>query len=162
MTRAFVMVLLCAASTLASAHAETFVIEADKAGHEATIKIPAGAVTQLSADRAETLDGYAGPQIEAMRLSGDVLIGIAGRSSPIQIKADSVVVELTADSAPGQQRRGRADAASNKIVHTRPTSGPNESQVFVGNVVFDLQTASGPMQIKADRVEHQLDSGPGV
>jgi hypothetical protein len=134
--------------------ADTFVIEADKAGHEATIKIPAGAVTRLSADRAESLDGYAGSQIEAMRLSGDVLIGIAGSRQPIEIKADSVVLELTADSAPGAAKHNRADSASHNRLR--------DSQVFVGNVVFDLQTASGPVEIKADRIEHQLTSKPGV
>jgi len=154
MLRAFFISLLSTAATLSPAMADTFVIEADKAGHEATIKIPAGAVTRLSADRAESLDGYAGSQIEAMRLSGDVLIGIAGSRQPIEIKADSVVLELTADSAPGAAQHNRADSASHNRLR--------DSQVFVGNVVFDLQTASGPVEIKADRIEHQLTSKPGV
>jgi hypothetical protein len=37
-------------------------------------------------------------------------------------------------------------------------SNSESGQVFVGNVVFDLQTNSGPMEIKADRVEHQLNT----
>jgi len=139
---------------LSPAMAETFVIEADKAGHEATIKIPAGAVTRLSADRAESLEGYAGSQIEAMRLSGDVLIGIAGSQQPIEIKADSVVLELTADSPPIAPKHNRADSASHNRLR--------DTQVFVGNVVFDLQTASGLVEIKADRLEHQLTREPGV
>lgn len=154
MLRAVFISLLCTAATLSPAMADTFVIEAGKAGHEATIKIPAGAVTRLSADRAESLEGYAGSQIEAMRLSGDVLIGIAGSRQPIEIKADSVVLELTADSAPGASEHNRADSASlNRL---------RDSQVFVGNVVFALQTASGPVEIKADRIEHQLTNKPGV
>jgi hypothetical protein len=154
MLRPFFITLLCTTAMLSPAMAETFVIEADKAGHEATIKIPAGAVIRLSADRAESLEGYAGSQIEAMRLSGDVLIGIAGSRQPIEIKADSVVLELTADSAPIAPKHSRADSASHNRLR--------DSQVFVGNVVFDLQTASGLVEIKADRVEHQLTSEPGV
>jgi hypothetical protein len=154
MLRAFFISLMSTAAAVSPAMADTFVIEADKGGHEATIKIPVGAVTRLSADRAESLEGYAGSQIEAMRLSGDVLIGIAGSRQPIEIKADNVVLELTADSAPGAAKHNRADSAS----HSRL----RDSQVFVGNVVFDLQTASGPVEIKADRIEHQLTSKPGV
>ncbi len=154
MFRTIFISVLCTTATLSPAMAETFVIEADKAGHEATIKIPAGAVTRLSAERAESLEDYAGSQIEAMRLSGDVLIGIAGSRQPIEIKADSVVLELTADSASAAPTHNRADSASRNRLR--------DSQVFVGNVVFDLQTASGPVEIKADRVEHQLTSDPGV
>jgi len=155
--------LLCAASSLSAVHAETFLIEAAKAGHESTITIPAGAVKKLSADRAETLDSYAGASVEAMRLSGDVAISIVGSTQPIEIKADHVVVELTADSAPGGVDRGHSDVASTKVL--RPTSksaGGEDSQVFVGNVVFDLQTSSGPVQIKADKVEHQAGNEPGA
>jgi len=163
MFKALVSCSLCAALWLPAAHAETFVIEADRAGHEATIRIPAGAVTQLSAKSAEWLDGYAGTQVEAMRLSGDVLIGIAGSTQPIQIKADRLVLELTADSVPGRISRGRADAAVNQLVRsTSHAAGAEDSQVFVGNVVFDLQSSSGPVEIKADKVEHQLRSEPGV
>jgi nicotinamide mononucleotide (NMN) deamidase PncC len=143
MHRPFFMGLLCVATALPPAMAETFVIEADKAGHEATIKIPAGAVTRLSADRAESLEGYAGSQIEAMRLSGDVLIGIAGSRQPIEINSAAIAA-----------KHSRADSASHNRLR--------DSQVLVGNVVFDLQTASGPVEIKADRIEHQLTSKPGV
>jgi hypothetical protein len=164
MKKALGLAVLMVGGALTGAHADTFVIEADKAGHEATIVIPAGAVTQLSADRAEPLEGYAGSQIEAMRLSGDVSIGIAGRSQPIEIKADTVVVELTADAAPGPEKRDRTDSAANKVLRSTSTatSFGDHFQLFVGNVVFDLQTASGPMEIKADRVQHQLTSRPGV
>jgi hypothetical protein len=157
MVKAVGIYLLCAASTVSAASAETFVIEGNTSGHEATVKIPVGAVTKLSANFAESLVGYADPQIEAMRLSGDVLISIAGSKQPIQIKADNVVLELTADAVPGHAKLTRADAATNKLLRsTALTSGQDDSQVFVGNVVFDLQTSSGPMEIKADRVEHQL------
>jgi lipopolysaccharide export system protein LptA len=162
MVKAFGFFLLCAASVLSAAHAETFVIESDKSGHEATIKIPVGAVTKLSANFAQSLAGYA-PQIEAMRLSGDVLISIAGSEQPIQIKADKLVLELTADSAPDPLKTSRADAAANKRLRSTTTpAGDDDSQVFVGNVVFNLQTPSGPMEIKADRVEHRLGTEAGV
>ncbi len=163
MKQALPWCLLCLGATLSSAEAETFVIQEETAGHEATITIPAGAVTKLSADRAEPLVGYAGSEIEAMRLSGDVLIGIAGRSEPIEIKADDLVVELTADSAPGP-RRVRAGSAANKVLRSSSTASlfGEHYQLFVGNVVFDLQTASGPMEIKADRVQHQLPGQPGA
>ena len=163
MLKAIGLSLLCAASAIPAVHAETFVIEGDKAGHEATIKIPVGAVTKLSANFAESLVGFADPQIEAMRLSGDVLISIAGSKQPIEIKADEILLELTADSAPNARTSSRASAASNQVLRSTTTpAGVGDSQVFVGNVVFDLQTASGPMEIKADRVEHQLDTEAGA
>jgi lipopolysaccharide export system protein LptA len=158
--------LLFVASTVSAASAETFVIEADAAGHEATVKIPVGAVTKMSANSAQTLVGYADPQIEAMRLSGDVLISIAGSTQPIEIRADQVVVELTADSTPDESKDTRANAAPNKLLRftgrSTVLSGSGDSQVFVGNVVFDLQTSSGPMEIKADKVEHQLTTEAGA
>jgi hypothetical protein len=163
MIKAVGISLLCIASTVSTAYAETFVIEAAKSGHEATIKIPVGAVTKLSANFAESLDGYGGSQGETMRLRGDVKISIAGSEQPIEIKADTVLLELTADSVPGLESSRRAEAATHKLIRSTGSSSsvalPGEeqdSQVFVGNVVFDLQTSSGPMEIKADRVEHQL------
>jgi hypothetical protein len=154
--------LLCIASAM-SAHAETFVIQADNAGAEATIKIPVGAVTKLSADSCVTVANYGDSQVEAMRLSGDVLISIAGREQPIEIKADKVLLELTADFAPSTAKPSRAEAAETKLLRSSNTlAGDDGSQIFVGNVVFDLQTASGPMEIKAGRVEHQLRTEAGV
>jgi len=157
------LILLCVASSVATtAQAETFVIQGEKDGHEAVVKIPVSAVTKLSANFAESLTGltgYKGSPVESMRLTGDVLINIAGRDQPIEIKADSVVLELTADFAPEHVRSGRAAAATNKLLRSGSMFSNGESgQVFVGNVVFDLQTNSGPMEIKADRVEHQLTS----
>jgi hypothetical protein len=156
--------LWCAASIVpAAAHAETFVIEADKSGHEATVVIPVGAVTKLSANFAESLVGYADSRFESMRLSGDVLISIAGSSQPIQIKADKIVLELTPDSLQDRPNASRFSAAANKLLRsTTSLRGGDGSQVFLGNVVFDLQTSSGPMQIKADRVEHQVTSEAGA
>jgi hypothetical protein len=155
------MIVLCAASCIAAtAQAETFVIGGEKDGHEAVVKIPVSAVTKLSANFAESLTGltsYSDAPVESMRLTGDVLINIAGSDQPIEIKADSVVLELTADFAPEHVRSGRAAAATNKLLRSGSLFSNGESgQVFVGNVVFDLQTNSGPMEIKADRVEHQL------
>ena len=157
------LILLCVASSVATtAQAETFVIQGEKDGHEAVVKIPVSAVTKLSANFAESLTGltsYTDSPVESMRLSGDVLINIAGSDQPIEIKADSVVLELTADFAPEHVRSGRAAAATNKLLRSGSMFSNGESgQVFVGNVVFDLQTNSGPMEIKADRVEHQLNS----
>jgi hypothetical protein len=153
------MIVLCAAScSAAAAQAETFVIQGEKDGHEAVVKIPVSAVTKLSADFAESLTGLTGltdSPVESMRLTGDVLINIAGSDQPIEIKADSVVLELTADFAPEHLKSGRA-AAANKWLRSGSLFSNGESgQVFVGNVVCDLQTTSGPMEIKADRVEHQ-------
>jgi hypothetical protein len=154
------MGLLCAASGISAAQAETFVIQGEKPGHEATVKIPVGAITRLSANFAQSLVGYADPQFEAMRLTGDVVISIAGSTQPIQIKADSVVLELTPDTVQGPAKISRSDAAANKLLRSTVTlPGDGDSQVFVGNVVFNLQTSAGPMEIKADRVEHQLTPG---
>ena len=156
--------ILCAASCLsaAAAQAETFVLQGEKDGHEAVVKIPVSAVTKLSANFAESLTGltsYSDSPVESMRLTGDVLINIAGSDQPIEIKADSVVLELTADFTPGPVRSGRAASAATKLLRSGSLFSNGESgQVFVGNVVFDLQTNSGPMEIKADRVEHQLNS----
>lgn len=149
-------VLFCTAITASAAPAETFVIESAASGHEATVKIPAGAVATLSANSAELLVDYANTRVEAMRLRGDVSISITGSDQLIQIKAESLVLELLPDQAvlhPGR----RADAAANNLMRsTTRLRGSDGSHVFVGNVVFDLQTPSGPMQIRADRVEHQL------
>jgi hypothetical protein len=157
------MIVLCAASSGAvAAQAETFVLQGEKDGHESVVKIPVSAVTKLSANFAESLTGltsYSDSPVESMRLSGDVLINIAGSDQTIEIKADSVVLELTADFAPQHVKSGRAAAAANKLLRSGSLFSNGESgQVFVGNVVFDLQTNSGPMEIKADRVEHQLSS----
>jgi hypothetical protein len=155
--------LWCAVSLAPVVHAETFVIPADKSGHEATVKIPAGAITQLSANSAESLVGYADPGFESMRLRGDVLISIAGSAQPIRIKADEIVLELTPDSVRDRPKGGRHDAAVNGLLRsTTSMPGDDGTQVFVGNVVFDLQTAVGPVEIKAERVEHQPAAEAGA
>jgi hypothetical protein len=146
--------LLCVAAGAASA--ETFVIQAVDSGREATIRIPVGAVAKLSANSCESLVGYGDPQFESMRLSGDVLISIAGSERPIQIKADKIVLELTADSLPGAKPLGRGDALGDEPSSSTVLTGANNSRVFLGNVVFNLETRSGPVEIKADRVEHQV------
>jgi hypothetical protein len=168
--------LLCIAA--GAVRAETFLIQGDDSGREAIIKVPIGAVAKLSANSCESLVGYGDPQFESMRLSGDVLISIAGSEQPIQIKADKIVLELTADSLPEAkklgvatklaegQKRGEANKPGGDGLSAMPASsstvliGANNSRVFLGNVVFNLQTSSGPVQIKADRVEHQL-TNPG-
>lgn len=132
---------------------ETFFIPATFSGPEATIKIPVGAVSSFSASNAEALTNYAGPEIEAMRLSGDVRIDVVGTGEPIQIKADRVVLELTADDA--VQRKGSMPLTGSRQLHSsRVIEEGDATQTFVGDVVFTLQTSSGALQIRADRMEH--------
>jgi lipopolysaccharide export system protein LptA len=160
MFKASAIATLCVASLLSVANAETLVIHADNSGREATVKIPVGAVRKLSANSAQSLEGYADPQSETMRLSGDVLISIAGAEQPIQIRADTMVLELTPDAAP-QRIAGKAPAAIGRL-SSKVMNVEDGTQIFVGNVIFDLQTSSGPMQIRADRVEEQSGSEPGA
>jgi hypothetical protein len=132
---------------------ETFFIPATFSGPEATIKIPVGAVSSFSASNAEALTNYAGPEIEAMRLSGDVRIDVIGTGEPIEIKADRVVLELTADDA--VQRKGSLPLTGSRQLHSsRIIEDGDATQTFVGDVVFTLQTSSGALQIRADRMEH--------
>ncbi len=132
---------------------ETFFIPATFSGSEATIKIPVGAVSSFSASNAEALTNYAGPEIEAMRLSGDVRIDVIGTGEPIEIKADRVVLELTADDA--VQRKGSLPLTGSRQLHSsRIIEDGDATQTFVGDVVFTLQTSSGALQIRADRMEH--------
>ncbi len=151
--------ILLWASAVSAAHADTFVIQADSPGHEATVRIPVGAITQLSADSAESVAGNADPTIESMRLTGDVAISIAGSTQPIHIIASRLVLELTADSPPQPEAKNRTTAAKPPLRSTAVLRGDDDSQIFVGNVVFDVQTAVGPMEIKADRVEHRVTAG---
>jgi len=153
-----IAILLWAGAAISAARADTFVIQADGPGHEATVRIPVGAITQLSADSAESLAGNADPKIESMRLTGDVAISIAGCTQPIHIKANRLVLELTADSPPDPEAKSRTAAAKPPLHSTAVLRGDDDSQIFVGNVVFDVQTAAGPMEIKADRVEHRVTS----
>ena len=147
--------VLCVASAMAAgtSEPETFFIPATFSGPEATIKIPVGAVSSFSASNAEALTNYAGPEIEAMRLSGDVRIDVIGTGEPIQIKADRVVLELTADDA--AQRKGSLPLTGSRQLHSsRVIEDGDATQTFVGDVVFTLQTSSGALQIRADRMEH--------
>jgi hypothetical protein len=159
MNKMFLSFLAAGICSISAARADTFVIEAEGSAHEATVKIPVSAVTKLSANFAESLVGYADPQIEAMRLSGDVLISVAGSQQPIQIKADKILLELTADRDAGPGKGGRSNAEGAKAL---PPSGTPPSQIVVSNGVYDLQTLFGPMQIKADRVEHRATVEAGA
>jgi hypothetical protein len=157
--------VLCAAATASQAQPqlETFVIQAGGSGREATIKIPVGAVAAFSANAAEALVGYADPKVEAMRLSGDVRINVMGTSQPIQIKADNVVLELTADEIPPTARSTPLASRQSEQLHSREIIvGGDDTQTFVGNVVFTVQTPAGAMQIKADRVEYKVGRAAGV
>lgn len=150
--------LLCAASTVVAAgqiQPETFVIQGGQSGREATITIPVGAVTTFSANAAEALVSYSDPKVEAMRLSGDVLINVVGATRPIQITADHVVLELTADDRPLKGASSYLPThAIRRLESSAVIPGDNHSQTFVGDVVFTLETPAGLMQIKADRIEH--------
>jgi len=158
-------IFLCVASTVAAAQMqpETFVIQAGQSGREATIKIPVGAVAAFSANAAEALVAYAGPEVEAMRLSGDVLINVVGASQPIQIKADDVVLELTADETPA---RAKLDWLLRRPTHRMQSTeiivDGDDTRTFVGNVVFTVQTSAGAMQIKAGRVKHKVGAAAGA
>jgi len=131
---------------------ETFVVHAGQGGETAIITIPVGAVFEFSANRAEALVDYADPQVEAMRLSGDVLIRVKGASRPIRIEADRVVLELAADQAPDSAHSARPIGAlrSSEIIRDG-----RDSQTFVGNVSFTVPTTAGTMRIRADRVEYR-------
>jgi hypothetical protein len=145
------LLLLCAALISTSAHAATFVIKADPWGHEAIITVPMGAVTNLSSNTAQTLTGYSNPEVEAMRLSGNVRIMVQGAKEPIQIKADRVLLELIPDVA--------TDRRKSVLYSTTVIDGGDNTQIFAGNVLFKIDTLSGPLQIKADRVTYRADSG---
>jgi hypothetical protein len=156
--------LLCAASTVATAQvqSEIFVIQASPSGREPTIKIPVGAVSTFSANAAEALVGYADPQVEAMRLSGDVRITVRGFSQPIEIKADHVLLELTADETPFQVASWQSTGPAHQLRSTEIIVDGDDSQTFVGHVVFTVQTSAGAMQITADRVERKLAPATGA
>jgi hypothetical protein len=157
--------LIVAGSTAASAgaggaHVETFVIPASQDGHEATIKIPVGAITTFSATAAEALVNYRDPDVEAMRLRGNVLINVISKRQSIEIKAQSVVLELTADESTGWTawlhpssywRRHSAEF----------TEDADDIQTFVGNVYFSVPTSFGAMKITADRLEHSVEPTAG-
>jgi hypothetical protein len=134
--------------------AETFVIQAGGDGREATVKIPVGAVSAFSANSAVALTNYADPQVEAMRLSGNVRIHVIGTPVPIQIRADHVVLELTADEAPAHPESGNPHAyPGHRVQSTQVIVDDSQTQTFVGHVVFTEQTLSGALEIKADRLE---------
>jgi lipopolysaccharide export system protein LptA len=155
-TALFLICAACAAQA-GGIQPETFVIHASRSGREATIKIPVGAVSAFSANNAEALPDSTGPQSETMRLSGNVRIDVVGTPAPLQIKADSVVLELTADEAP--VKAGSAPLSRQpmrQLSSAQVIVEDDETQAFVGNVVFTVQTSSGAMQIKADRVERVI------
>jgi hypothetical protein len=134
--------------------AETFVIQASSDGREATVKIPVGAVSAFSANNAVALTDYADPQVEAMRLSGDVRIHVIGTPVPIQIRADHVVLELTADQTPARSDGGNPRAhPGHRVQSAQVIVADPQTQTFVGHVVFTEQTPSGALEIKADRLE---------
>ena len=143
--------------------AETFVIQASGDGREATVKIPVGAVSAFSADSAVALTDYADPQVEAMRLSGDVLIHVIGTPVPIQIRADHVVLELTADEAPAHPDGASLRAhPGQRVQSAHVIVDDSQTQTFVGHVVLTEQTHSGAIEIKADRLERLTGPFAGI
>jgi hypothetical protein len=143
--------------------AETFVIQASRDGREATVKIPVGAVSAFSANSAVALTDYADPQVEAMRLSGDVRIHVTGTPVPIQIRADHVVLELTADEAPAHSVGASQHAhPAHRVQSAQVIVDDPQTQTFVGHVVVTEQTLSGALEIKADRLERLTGPFAGV
>lgn len=142
--------------------AETYVIQASGDGMEATVKIPVGAVSAFSANNAVALTDYADPQVEAMRLSGDVRIHVIGTPTPIQIRAEHVVLELTPDEAPAHPESASLRAHPGQRVQSAHVIVDDpQTQTFVGHVVFTEQTRSGALEIKADRLERLTGPFPG-
>ncbi len=165
MLRITTLVLVLATGIVAArdSQAETFVIQAGGDGREAIVKIPVGAVSAFSAKSAVALTDYADPQVEAMRLSGDVRIHVIGTPMPIQIRADSVVLELTADEAPAHPDRSSLRVIPAIACSRRKSSSMTpQTQTFVGHVVFTEQTRSGALEIKADRLERLTGPFAGV
>jgi hypothetical protein len=79
-------------------------------------------------------------------------------TQPIQIRAENVVLELTADETPhwlSLFRPVRSLRSNEVIVDT------DDTQTFVGNVSFTVPTSAGSMQITADRVEHSAGAASG-
>jgi hypothetical protein len=159
----FIVLCAMAAAAAAEIQSETFVIPANRDGREATVKVPVGAVAAFSANRAVPLTDFSDPQVEAMRLSGDVLIHVTGSAVPIQIKADSVVLELTANDAPSKtDDMPWHTRVSRQLRSTRVIVNGDENQTFVGDVEFTVPTPAGAMQIRADRVERVAGFSAGV
>jgi len=128
---------------------ETFVIQAGEGGGEAIVKIPVGAVSAFSAVRAVALT--------------DVRIHVIGAPAPIQIRADRIVLELTADEAPTHWLGRNLRAHSGHRVQSAQVIVDNpQTQTFVGHVVFTEQTPSGALEIKADRLERLTGPFAGV
>jgi hypothetical protein len=146
------LILLCSARAGAAGdiRPETFVIRGSPNGPAATIKIPVGAVSAFSANGAEALNS-AESGVEAMRLRGNVRIDVIGANQPIRIRADNVVLELTADESP---HRFTLFHPVRRLRSTEVIVAADDSQTFVGNVSFTVPTSAGSMQITADRVEH--------
>ncbi len=162
-----VPVILAFAACVATAgqiQAETFVIHAGQDGREATVKIPVGAVSTFSADNAVALTNYMDPKVEAMRLSGDVRIEVIGTPMPIQIRADHIVLELTADEKPARAESGGAGPRlrTGHVQSAHVIVGDDHTQTFVGDVVFTEQTSSGALEIKAERLERLTSPFAGV
>ena len=119
---AFVVLAFTACiATAGQIQAETFVIHASQDGREATVKIPVGAVSAFSANNAVALTDYMDPKVEAMRLSGDVRIQVIGTPMPIQIRADHIVLELTADEKPARPEAARTTPVCVSATYSRRT-----------------------------------------
>jgi hypothetical protein len=120
-------------------------------------------VSAFSANSAVALTDYADPQVEAMRLSGDVRIHVIGSPVPIQIRAEHVVLELTADDVPAHLQGGSPRAhGGHRVRSAHVIVDDSRTQTFVGHVVFTEQTPSGALEIKADRLERLTGPFAGV
>jgi hypothetical protein len=158
------LLLLCSAAAGAAGDAqpEIFVVHGGPYGRTATIKVPVGSVSAFSANGAEALDN-GDSRVEAMRLRGNVRIDVRGQarsgvSQLIHIRAENVLLELTADEAPHWLSlfRPTRSLRSNEIF-----GEADETQTFVGDVSFTVPTSAGSMQITADRIEHSSGTSAG-
>jgi hypothetical protein len=98
-----------------------------------------------------------------MRLSGDVRIRVIGTPTPIQIRADHIVLELTADQAPAHPQGASLRLhPGHRVQSAHVIVDDSQTQTFVGDVVFTEQTSSGALEIKADRLERLTGPFAGV
>ena len=82
------------------------------------------------------------------------------------IRADRIVLELTADEAPPPLLPhlfgGLRVHSGHRVQSAQVIVDDPQTQTFVGHVVFTEQTPSGALEIKADRLERLTGPFAGV
>jgi lipopolysaccharide export system protein LptA len=157
--------VLSAISIVAVAQAETLVIQEKTADHEATIRVPASAVSSVASNVSEPLPENANSRIEATRLVGNVLINLRGTDGPITIKADRVILELTPTLQTTMSQDGACAVCGNTKAHSKSDQVMKSDQInvnehsvsLVGNAVLNGETITGPFEIKADTLIRDFD-----